>query len=144
MSSRQRWIVRSTLPALAWLLPFSLPAVPAHAQNVTPPQSRPIGSINFGSRSNADRSPNSRTILGFVQDASGKHISGALVYLKNTKTSAVVVVNADDQGAYQFGALPLTEDYELWAVVAGQKSPVRPVSSFLTDKSVTILLKLDK
>lgn len=133
------------LTALIFAAAFIVAATTAHAQTGGPPSAgKPIGSINFGSR--ADTSPRSttRTITGFVEDASGKHLTGAIVYLKDTQKNTVIALNADDQGAYRFGYLPLTNDYEVWAVVDGKKTVVKPISSFLTQKEITILLKVDK
>jgi hypothetical protein len=133
------------LTALIFAAAFIIAATTAHAQTGGPPSAgKPIGSINFGSR--ADTSPRSttRTITGFVEDASGKHLTGAIVYLKDTQKNTVIALNADDQGAYRFGYLPLTTDYEVWAVVDGKKTVVKPISSFLTQKEITILLKVDK
>jgi hypothetical protein len=133
------------LTALIFAAAFIVAATTAHAQTGGPPSAgKPIGSINFGSR--ADTSPRSttRTITGFVEDTSGKHLTGAIVYLKDTQKNTVIALNADDQGAYRFGYLPLTTDYEVWAVVDGKKTVVKPISSFLTQKEITILLKVDK
>jgi hypothetical protein len=132
------------LTVLIFAAAFCLTGTLAHAQTGGPPSAgKPIGSINFGSHGDTSPRSTTRTISGFVEDASGKHLTGATVYLKDAQKNTVVALNADDQGAYRFGELPLTKDYELWAVVDGKKTVVKPVSSFLTQKEVTILLKVD-
>ena len=83
----------------------------------------------------------SRSLQGQVteQDAA---VSGAIVYLKNTKTMGVKTYIADKEGMYRFNALSANVDYEIYAEKDGKKSDTKTLSSFDSRKLATINLKL--
>ena len=69
-------------------------------------------------------------------------VTGAIVYLKNTKTLGVKTFIADNKGMYRFNALSPNVDYEIYAEKNGKKSETRTLSSFDSRKLATINLKL--
>jgi len=83
-----------------------------------------------------------RVVSGHVLNDADAPVKDAVVYLKDTKTLTVksYITNAD--GAYRFGQLSGTTDYELWAEAAGKKSKSKAISSFDTKSQFTIDLKL--
>jgi hypothetical protein len=84
-----------------------------------------------------------RTLEGAVRDAGGESIQGAVVYLKNTKTSDVESIIADDHGAYRFGDLASDTDYQLWAQRDSKKGPVKIVSQYDTRDQIVMNLKME-
>lgn len=73
--------------------------------------------------------PAIRVVTGSVLDANGAPVKGAMVYLKDTKTSEVRSMLADENGKYRFMSLSFKADYKLWAQIKDKKSPERPISS---------------
>lgn len=84
-----------------------------------------------------------RIVSGKVVDKSDVALKGAVVYLKDDKTLSVKSFIADDSGAYRFGQLLQTTDYELWAELNGKKSNTRTISSFDNKNEFVINLKID-
>jgi hypothetical protein len=90
------------------------------------------------------RGPVQRVVHGKVEDKSGAGIKGAVVYLKDDRSSSVKTAIADDDGAYRFVQLSLNTDYELWAQVDTKKSPTKAISSFDSKSDIVITLKIDQ
>ena len=86
--------------------------------------------------------PQSRTLTGQVTDKSDKPLSGAVVYLQNTRTLTVKTFIADNDGNYRFTALSPNVDYQVYAEYQGHKSDNKTVSSFDSRANVFILLML--
>lgn len=86
----------------------------------------------------------SRIMIGQVTDSAETPISGAVVYLKNTKTLAVKTYITDDKGAYRFHALSPNEDYEVYAEFQSARSKTKSLSAFDSRAEVTINLHIDK
>src|SRR5712671_5312318 len=63
------------------------------------------------------------SLRGTVTDAQGNAVSGATVTLTNTDTNATLVSTSDDNGVYQFNALP-PAPYRLTVEKAGFKKKV--------------------
>jgi hypothetical protein len=84
-----------------------------------------------------------RVVHGVVQDKDGASMKGAVVYLKDTRTSAVKSAIADDDGSYRFVQLAQNTDYELYAKSGDKTSKTRAISSFDTKNELTINLKID-
>ena len=91
-----------------------------------------------------DRGPVQRVVHGKVQDKDGVGIKGAVVYLKDSRTSSVKSAISDDEGSYRFVQLTQNTDYELWAQSDSKKSATKSISSFDTKNDITIMLKIDK
>lgn len=84
-----------------------------------------------------------RTLQGQVMKDTDAPISGAVVYLKNTKTMAVRSVVSDDKGNYRFSSLSPNIDYEVYAEYKGSKSDKKTLSSFDSRSTSTINLKVN-
>ena len=84
-----------------------------------------------------------KNVSGSVVDKSDAPLSGAVVYLKNTKTLAVKSFISNDQGQFRFNALSPNLDYELYAEFNGVRSGTKSISSFDSKTDVTMTLKVD-
>jgi len=84
-----------------------------------------------------------RTIVGTVKDSSDNPLSGAIVQLKNLKTSKIVNFSTKDDGKFTFRDLALDNNFELIAKRGNLVSTVRKVSIFDTRKEVIINFKLE-
>jgi len=83
-----------------------------------------------------------RLLYGKVLDPQDNPLSGAIVYLTNTRTRSVksYIVGAD--GRYRFPALSATIDYEVYAQYQDHKSDTKSVSQFDDRSEVYIDLKI--
>ena len=105
------------------------------AQQTTPP-SKPSVIVENKERPKKD-SPY-RIIQGIVKDQSDNPLAGALVQLKDTKTSKIVNFATKDDGKFAFRDLSMEIDYELLAKRGDIATPVRKVSIYDVRKDVTI------
>ena len=87
--------------------------------------------------------PTSKMLTGTVTDKSEQPISGAVVYLKNSKTLVVKSFFTQENGSYRFPQLALNTDYEIWAEKDGKKSDTKGVSQFDDRYSPTVNLRID-
>jgi hypothetical protein len=83
-----------------------------------------------------------RPVSGFVTDADGKPVVGAVVQLKNTRTLQVRSFITREKGDYFFAGLSKDVDYELKAQASGHTSPTRTLSSFDTKAQPVLNLQL--
>ena len=83
-----------------------------------------------------------KVVQGKVVDGNGQPISGAIVYLKNGKTSDIKSFISTADGSYRFGQLSPEIDYEVWADYQGRKSPAKRISSFDSRKLSIYELKV--
>jgi hypothetical protein len=83
-----------------------------------------------------------RAVNGRVEDASSAAVSGATVFLRNTKTKSIRSYTSASDGRFRFVQVTMNDDYDLWAEKDGRKSPTRTVSSWDTRKEVEEVLKL--
>lgn len=88
--------------------------------------------------------PNTRSVQGVVEDASGKPVEGAVVQLKNRKTLQVRSFITQKEGTYYFHGLSNDVDYELKAEYQGKSSPTRTLSLFDSRRKAIINLKLEE
>jgi hypothetical protein len=79
-----------------------------------------------------------RTIQGVVKDQTDNPLAGAIVQLKDTKTSKIFAFATKDDGKFVFRDLSMQIDYELLAKRGDLATPVRKVSIYDTRKDVTV------
>lgn len=85
-----------------------------------------------------------RTVRGIVLNKDEALVSGAVVFLKNTRTQVVQSRITDDTGAFRFSGLDPNADYEIHAVKDDSQSSTHTVSSFDSRKEISITLKIDR
>jgi len=83
-----------------------------------------------------------KNLQGKVFDAQSAAISGAIVYLQNSRNNDVKTFISGNDGSYRFAALSADTDYTVWAAYKGKKSPTKTVSSFDSRKQVYIDLHI--
>jgi hypothetical protein len=103
-----------------------------------------IGSNNTYQAGPVKRGPIERTVDGKVTGKNDAPLSGAVVYLKDSKSMAVKTYLTDDAGHFHFGQLGQNTDYELWAESDSQRSKSKSISSFDSKNSYYFTLKVDK
>ena len=104
----------------------------------------PMGSSpSSGDSSHKNPRSNSRILTGTVSDKGDKPISGAVVYLKNTKTLAIKTYISQDNGSYRFPELSPNVDYEVYAQRDGKKSSTKTLSQFDDRNKPNINLQID-
>jgi hypothetical protein len=69
-------------------------------------------------------------------------LSGAVVYLQDSKTNNIRSFISTADGSYRFGQISPDTDYQVWAEYKGVKSPTKAISSFDSRKQVTIDLRI--
>jgi Carboxypeptidase regulatory-like domain len=84
-----------------------------------------------------------KVVQGKVVGSTNLPQSGAIVYLKNDKTTDIKSFISTADGSYRFGQLSPDVDYEIWAEYQGRKSPTKTVSSFDSKKLLDYQLKVD-
>lgn len=84
-----------------------------------------------------------RTLTGVVIGQKDAPLSKAIVYLKNTKTSAIKTFIAQDDGSYRFPGLSPYIDYDIYAEYNGKKSDTKTLSNFDSRTKPNIVLKID-
>ena len=89
------------------------------------------------------RGPVQRTVHGKVEDKSGAPIKGAVVYLQDSRSSAVKSAISEDDGSYRFVQLSQNTDYTLWAKADGKKSKNKSISSFDSKNDYEIGLTIE-
>jgi hypothetical protein len=83
-----------------------------------------------------------RNLQGKVLNEHEVPISGAIVYLQNSRNNDVKSFISTNNGSYRFADLSADTDYTVWAAYHGKKSATRQVSSFDTRKQVYIDLHI--
>jgi hypothetical protein len=83
-----------------------------------------------------------KNLQGKIYDANNAPISGAIVYLKNSRTNDVKTFLSEKDGNYRFAGLSADTDYSVWAAYHAKKSDSKTVSSFDSRKQVYIDLKI--
>jgi hypothetical protein len=103
-------------------------------------------SMAFAQETKAEKkqAASERVVTGTVRDADGNVINGAVVQLKDVRSTQVRSFITQTNGAYHFTGLKLDNDYELEARYNGMTSGWRTLSVFDSRKEPVINLKLDK
>ena len=91
-----------------------------------------------------DRGPVERVARGRVLDKAGAPIKGAVVYLRDDRSTSVKSAISTDDGSYRFVQLLQGTDYDLWAQIDQKKSKTRAISSFDTKNEFNIDLTIDR
>ncbi len=91
-----------------------------------------------------DRGTTQRVVHGKVEDKSGAPIKGAVVYLKDDRSSQVKSAISVDDGSYRFVQLAFNTDYELWAQSDSKRSKTKSISSFDSKPDLDITLQIEK
>ena len=102
----------------------------------------PLGGSSGGSAPKRTR-PTAKMLTGTVTDKADQPITGAVVYLKNSKTLAVKSYFTQQDGTYRFPQLALNTDFEVWAEKDGKKSGSKSISQFDDRYNPTINLRID-
>lgn len=89
------------------------------------------------------QAPSKRTVLGQVLDENDKVAPTAVVHLINLSTKEHLTAVTDKQGRYQFNAVDMKADFQIYAERGEQKSPTRRISQFDTRTRVVVNLKLE-
>jgi hypothetical protein len=71
-----------------------------------------------------------RVVTGSVVDADSAAVSGATVFLRNSKTKSIRSYTSSKEGRFRFAQVNKSEDYDLWAEKEGKKSAIKTVSSW--------------
>lgn len=82
-----------------------------------------------------------RLLYGKVLDQQDNPVSGAIVYLSNSRTHVVKTYIVGQEGTYRFPGLS-TVDYEVYAQHNGHKSETKSVSQFDERSQVYIDLRI--
>jgi len=82
-----------------------------------------------------------RLLYGKVLDQQDNPISGAIVYLSNSRTHVVKTYIVGQEGTYRFPGLSMM-DYEVYAQYNGHKSETKSVSQFDERSQVYVDLKI--
>ena len=90
------------------------------------------------------RGPVERIARGRVLDKAGAPIKGAVVYLRDGRSSAVKSAITTDDGSYRFVQLSQGVDYDLWAKIDDKKSKTRSISSFDAKNELLLDLTIDR
>jgi hypothetical protein len=134
------------LALAACLVVLSVAGGAAMAQHVGPPSGGTSWGIGRGGVSGNEKyvpPATVRAVQGTVQNSKGEVLKGAMVFLKNDRTSKIQSVSVDETGKFRFVQVPLKDDYKLWAQAADKKSPEKVISSFDTKTEVTRDLKVE-
>jgi hypothetical protein len=83
-----------------------------------------------------------KTVEGKVIGSDNSPLSGAIVYLQDSKTNGIRSFISTADGSYRFGQVSSDIDYQIWAQYKNAKSNTKTISSFDSRKQVNIELKI--
>ncbi len=83
-----------------------------------------------------------RMVVGHVLNAQSEPISGAVVYLKNTRTQTIISNISASDGSFRFPSLAQNTDYEIYAEFHGARSDTKTISLLDPRKQVEIKLRI--
>ena len=105
------------------------------AQQTDPPKSP---SVIVENKEKPKKDSPYRVIQGVVKDQAENPLAGAIVQLKDTKTSKILNFPTKEDGRFAFRDLSMDINYELMAKRGDTVTPVKKVSIYDTRKDVTI------
>lgn len=79
-----------------------------------------------------------KTLEGKVFGSGEAVLSGAIVYLQDSKANSIRSFISTEDGSYRFGQISPDIDYTVWAKYKDAKSPTKTISSFDARRNVTI------
>jgi hypothetical protein len=83
-----------------------------------------------------------KQLQGKVFGAPDTPLSGAIVYLQNSRNNDIKSYITETDGGYHFANLSADTDYTVWAAFKGKKSAVKTISSFDSRKNVFLDLHI--
>jgi hypothetical protein len=83
-----------------------------------------------------------KTLEGKVFGNGEAILSGAIIYLQDSKANTIRSFIATQDGSYRFGQISPDIDYTVWAKYKEVKSPTKTISSYDSRKNVTIDLHI--
>jgi hypothetical protein len=113
---------------------------PAFGQQ-TDPSNKPH--VFLENRSKSGKPSTMRLIQGTVKDQNDRPIRGAIVQLKDMKTSKVVDFLTKDDGVFAFQDLDMEVNYELTAKNGAVISPVKKITPYDTRHKVMLTFRLE-
>lgn len=84
------------------------------------------------------QSSTTRTLSGKVYGSNDAPLSGAIVYLQDSKTNGIRSFFSTNDGGFRFGPLSADADYHVWAKYKNEKSSTKTVSSYDTRTNIVI------
>jgi hypothetical protein len=122
---------------IAWAMVL----IPVYGQQSNPnPQQKPA--VILENKEKPPKESDTRTISGLVKDERDNPIRGAIIQLKDMKTSQVIDFPTKDDGKFAFHDLRMDIDYELTAKHDGL-TLMKKVSIYDTRKNVVLTFKLE-
>jgi Carboxypeptidase regulatory-like domain len=83
-----------------------------------------------------------RSLQGKVFGSNDVPLSGAIVYLQDSKTNGIRSFFSTSDGSYRFAPLSADADYQIWAKYKNKKSSVKTLSSYDSRTNVVIDLHI--
>jgi Carboxypeptidase regulatory-like domain len=83
-----------------------------------------------------------KQLQGKVFNSADATLSGAIVYLENSRNNDIKSYITETDGSYHFANLSADTDYTLWAAFKGKKSSVKTISSFDSRKNLFVDLHI--
>lgn len=88
------------------------------------------------------QSSTTRTLSGTVYGSNNTPISGAIVYLQDSKTNGIRSFFSTSDGGYRFGPLSSDADYRVWARYKNVTSSKKTISSYDTRTNIVVDLHI--
>jgi carboxypeptidase family protein len=83
-----------------------------------------------------------KQLQGKVFGSDDAPLSGAIVYLENSRNNDIKSYITEKDGAYHFAGIAADTDFTVWAAFKGKKSPTKKLSSFDSRKQVYLDLHI--
>jgi Carboxypeptidase regulatory-like domain len=100
-----------------------------------------VVAVNASAAADKKDKQQGRLLYGKVLDQQDNPVSGAIVYLSNSRTHVVKTYIVGQEGTYRFPGLS-TVDYEVYAQYNGHKSETKSVSQFDERSQVYVDLRI--